>query len=439
MNHDLNTTALAVVSACVIIWGLVSARLERWDVSAPMAFVVLGVVSPTARRTSTTSALLDGPRAGRGDARPRALRRRIPGQRASPAGRRRLSGAAPGHWSPPHHRRRPRHGRPSSRAAGSGWPPSSPPPWRRPTPPSARPSWGTMSPLGVRRLINVESGLNDGIATPFVSLFIAGAATARPSVAPLSTAVVELLGGAGIGVGLGVVGAVIRALADGTGGARLSPGRPRFSRSRCSPIERGPAGTNGFIAAFVAGMALAPWTFKRRGLAAFTEETGGPLAPGLVHLRGDHARPGLRGPGGATSCSPCWPSPSYEWCRSRSRWPDRARSPHRGLRGLVRPPRARLGRLRPDRLRCPGTIRIEGGPRRGDPDRRSERASPRRDRVPIGRSLRRLRRAPRSGRDRSTPGRRRSPRATLRPTLALTRPPGPGALTIGSVDRTGEL
>ena len=34
-------------------------------------------------------------------------------------------------------------------------------------------------PARIRRLINVESGLNDGIATPFVLVAIAGAATAE--------------------------------------------------------------------------------------------------------------------------------------------------------------------------------------------------------------------------------------------------------------------
>ena len=34
-------------------------------------------------------------------------------------------------------------------------------------------------PARIRRLLNVESGLNDGIATPFVLVAIAGAATAR--------------------------------------------------------------------------------------------------------------------------------------------------------------------------------------------------------------------------------------------------------------------
>ncbi len=35
----------------------------------------------------------------------------------------------------------------------------------------------TRIPNRVRRLLNVESGLNDGIATPFVNLFLAGAVT----------------------------------------------------------------------------------------------------------------------------------------------------------------------------------------------------------------------------------------------------------------------
>jgi NhaP-type Na+/H+ or K+/H+ antiporter len=51
MGNQSGFDALAVISACVIVWGLVSGRLERWDVSAPIAFVVLGVVvthGPTA-------------------------------------------------------------------------------------------------------------------------------------------------------------------------------------------------------------------------------------------------------------------------------------------------------------------------------------------------------------------------------------------------------
>ena len=51
VSHEDGIAALAVVSGCLALWGLVSARLERSDVSAPIAFVVLGVLAthgPTA-------------------------------------------------------------------------------------------------------------------------------------------------------------------------------------------------------------------------------------------------------------------------------------------------------------------------------------------------------------------------------------------------------
>ena len=45
----------------------------------------------------------------------------------------------------------------------------------------------------IRRIINVESGLNDGIATPFVLVAVAGAAAAeRAASAGPGNAVVEL-------------------------------------------------------------------------------------------------------------------------------------------------------------------------------------------------------------------------------------------------------
>src|ERR1700683_794529 len=44
MRHGLDTEALAVVAGCVVVWGLVSARSERLNISAPFAFVVLGLV-----------------------------------------------------------------------------------------------------------------------------------------------------------------------------------------------------------------------------------------------------------------------------------------------------------------------------------------------------------------------------------------------------------
>ena len=55
-------------------------------------------------------------------------------------------------------------------------------------------------PDRIRRLLNVESGLNDGIATPFVNLFLVGAvSTETAHVAELGRAVRELVVGAGVG------------------------------------------------------------------------------------------------------------------------------------------------------------------------------------------------------------------------------------------------
>ena len=44
MEHGLDTEAVVVVAACVVLWGLVSSRLGRWSITAPMAFVALGLI-----------------------------------------------------------------------------------------------------------------------------------------------------------------------------------------------------------------------------------------------------------------------------------------------------------------------------------------------------------------------------------------------------------
>ncbi|MGY1802191.1 cation:proton antiporter [Blastococcus sp. SYSU D00922] len=133
-------------------------------------------------------------------------------------------------------------------------------------------------PADVRRLITVESGLNDGIATPVVLIALAGAASAAGLAdAPgLPEALLQLLVGAGAG------------LAVGAGGGRLL----RRSRERGWAAE-GFAGIavlalalaaygaalaahgNGFVAAFCAGLAFGA-TAGPRGPAelAFTEQTG---------------------------------------------------------------------------------------------------------------------------------------------------------------------
>jgi len=280
VNHDLNIATLAVVSACVIIWGLVSARLERWDVSAPIAFVVLGLVvthgptdiihfnlhSSTIRSLAeVTLALVLFADASRVNV--RALR----ADAALPA---RLLGI----------------GLPLTIGAGAAtaallfgsnglWVAAAIGAIVAPTDAALGASimQDERVPSGVRRLLNVESGLNDGIATPFVNLFIAGAVTTEAvSGTHLNKAVVELVGGAVLGIAVGVVGAVLLALARRHGWS--SPGvRPLaiLALALFAYSTSIVAGTNGFIAAFVAGMAFGTVDHHNDEAALqFTEEAG---------------------------------------------------------------------------------------------------------------------------------------------------------------------
>jgi NhaP-type Na+/H+ or K+/H+ antiporter len=131
-------------------------------------------------------------------------------------------------------------------------------------------------PVGVRRVLNVESGLNDGIATPFVNLFLAGAASAESlHVAGVGHAALDLFGGAALGIGIGVVGAALLALARKHGWS--APGfRPLsvLGIALFSYAAAVLAGVNGFVAAFLAGMAFGTVLPHRDELLGFSEEAG---------------------------------------------------------------------------------------------------------------------------------------------------------------------
>jgi NhaP-type Na+/H+ or K+/H+ antiporter len=114
-------------------------------------------------------------------------------------------------------------------------------------------------PERVRRVLNVESGLNDGIATPVVSVAIAGAALADSvrGARPLSGALTELLVGLVAGIVVGVLGGRAMRIAhrrgwaseDFAGPAVLAVALGTYSIT----LE---LGGNGFVAAFVAGLAF---------------------------------------------------------------------------------------------------------------------------------------------------------------------------------------
>ena len=44
MEHGPDTMVLVTISTCVVLWALVSGLLQRWSISAPIAFVALGLL-----------------------------------------------------------------------------------------------------------------------------------------------------------------------------------------------------------------------------------------------------------------------------------------------------------------------------------------------------------------------------------------------------------
>src|SRR5206468_7814940 len=114
-------------------------------------------------------------------------------------------------------------------------------------------------PARIRRLINVESGLNDGIATPVVLVAIAGVAATEEAAhnGPLA-ALVELAIGLVIGVAVGAGGGwLIKVwrrrgwVAEGFAGAAV------LGLAACSYATSVALHGNGFIAAFVGGLGFA--------------------------------------------------------------------------------------------------------------------------------------------------------------------------------------
>jgi hypothetical protein len=208
----VNAADLAIVAALIFGWGTLSARLERFDVTAPVIFVLAGLllthgplaVLHVARSNELVKGLAeftlarvlfsDASRVGLHELRADAgLYVRLLGVALpltiglgtvlalAPAGDgiwlALLVGAALA---------------PTDAALGAGM--------------MANP----VVPARIRRLINVESGLNDGIATPFVSVALAGAATGGHLAGHgPAAAVAELAVGLAAGVAAGGVGGLL--------------------------------------------------------------------------------------------------------------------------------------------------------------------------------------------------------------------------------------
>ena len=133
-------------------------------------------------------------------------------------------------------------------------------------------------PARIRRALNVESGLNDGLATPLVTLFLA-AVVAQEGVGPegwlaeaaqalgLAVLVAALVG---VGVGRVLAGARRRGWTN-----EISDRLAVLATALLSYAGAVAMGGNGFVAAFVAGILFAAASGGRlREATEFTEDLG---------------------------------------------------------------------------------------------------------------------------------------------------------------------
>ena len=278
-GRPVTVADLAIIGALIFAWGILSARLERFDMTAPIVFTVAGVllthgplaplgVEPSeelvkvlAEATLALVLFTDASRVGlrhlRADLGP-CLRLLGIGLPLTIGLGTLLALALPGGmtiWT--------------ALLVGAALAPT-----------DAALGAGLMVnpavPARIRRLINVESGLNDGIATPVVSVALAGAATAEHATHT----------GAGAEVAELALGLVIGALIGGGGGWLIKAARRR------GWVAEGFAGTavlglavccytasvalhgNGFIAAFIGGLSFAAAGGQTAQLIPFVEGTG---------------------------------------------------------------------------------------------------------------------------------------------------------------------
>ena len=152
-------------------------------------------------------------------------------------------------------------------------------------------------PVRIRQALNVEAGLNDGLSVPFLALFLILALEGESLSANLWIRfALEQVGlGVLVGVGVGLAGGWLVSLASKR--AWMTGSFQRLALLALALIAwalAGQIGGNGFIAAFVGGLAVGP-TVERVGeqLIRFTEAEGqllnlsvffvfGVLAAGLV-------------------------------------------------------------------------------------------------------------------------------------------------------------
>ncbi len=405
MEHGLDAEALAVVAGCFVLWGLFSARLEQLNISAPIAFLVLGLAvaheplallevhlsTATLRSTAeiTLALVLFGD----------ASRVNVRALRADLAVPTRLLAI----------------GLPLTILFGGGcaallfgkaglWVAALIGAIVAPTDAALGASimQDERVPARIRRVLNVESGLNDGIATPFVNLFVAGAVAAEfAHTEGVGGAALDLLVGAGIGIAVGIIGALLMHVTNKRGWS--APAFRQFAVLGLAVVAYAltiEASGNGFVAAFVGGLAFGSITpAADEHVLAFSDDVGELLSLLVWFVFG------------AAMIVPAFKH--LEWqdvvfavlaltvvrmvpvaIALAGVGLDRATIAFIGWFG---PRGSRVGGVRAHRLRQPRSGRRQSGDRRGLGHRCAERRRARCDRRPAGGDLRkpRLRSAPR--------------------------------------------
>lgn len=279
MESGLNLGTIIVACTGIVLWGLLSSRLERADITGPIAFVLLGLVAahgPVSLAHVSLSAS--------------QLRTVVEITLAvvlfSDAARIDLRALRGGFGVP---LRLLAIGLPLTIGIGTGlaigllgsagiWVAALIGASLAPTDAALSASiiQDERIPASVRRSLNIESGLNDGIATPFVNVFLAGALSAEAAkTAGVGQVLLDLLGGAGIGIGIGALGAVLLLLSRRSkwGSAEFRP-LAVLALGLLAYTTALEAGTNGFVAAFLGGLAFGAVTRNEAPLLTFTDEAG---------------------------------------------------------------------------------------------------------------------------------------------------------------------
>jgi NhaP-type Na+/H+ or K+/H+ antiporter len=136
-------------------------------------------------------------------------------------------------------------------------------------------------PVRIRQLINAESGLNDGLATPFVVLAIALIGSEGTGhEAWLATALREAVVGTLTGVAVGAIGGLLLVRADRTGWTtQTSRQLVVLAVAFTAYLGSLALGGNGFIAAFVGGLSFGVASRHREeGAELFSEAAGSLLS-----------------------------------------------------------------------------------------------------------------------------------------------------------------